>query len=67
MDTLAERKLAVLRQQPVVSFATVTEAGHPWMRWVTIMADQDLSLRFATSLTSRTAAYLRCNPLARCF
>jgi len=62
MNALARRILAVLRQQPVVGFATVSEAGRPWLRWVTVVAGPDLSLRFATSLKSRKVAHLRHNP-----
>jgi general stress protein 26 len=42
--------------------ATVYEDGVPWVRYVTVMADDDLTLRFGTDRNSRKVAQIRKNP-----
>lgn len=51
------------RGQPfLASFATITEDGKPWVRDVTAVASEDLSLRLCTSINSRKVAQIRRNP-----
>jgi general stress protein 26 len=42
--------------------ATVTEDGKPWVRYVTPMADENLTLWMATFIRSRKVAQIRKNP-----
>ncbi|KMY69283.1 hypothetical protein AAU61_03920 [Desulfocarbo indianensis] len=46
----------------LASFATLTEDGKPWVRYVTPLADQDLVIRFATFIASRKVAQVKQNP-----
>jgi general stress protein 26 len=46
----------------LVSIATVTENGAPWVRFVAGRMQPDLSLWFSTHLSSRKIAQLRANP-----
>ncbi len=62
MADLTEKILDVLRQRRVASFATVTEDGKPWVRYVVPTASDDLRLTFPTHLKSRKVAHLRRNP-----
>jgi general stress protein 26 len=49
-------------QPLLVSFATVTEDGKPWARYVTAVASEDLALRLCTSMKSRKVSQIRRNP-----
>jgi general stress protein 26 len=62
MADLTEKILDVLRQRRVASFATVTEDGKPWVRYVVPTADDDFRLTFPTHLKSRKVAHIRRNP-----
>ncbi len=44
------------------SLATVTESGLPWVRYVMAVGYEDLSIQFATNITSRKIAQFRANP-----
>lgn len=64
MTELRERILKALHvgQPLLVSLATVTEEGKPWVRYVTAVASEDLSLRLCTSMNSRKVAQIRRSP-----
>ena len=64
MDGVAQKIREILRvgQFFVASLATVTRDGKPWVRYVSPVASDDFSLRFATSLNSRKVAQIRDNP-----
>ena len=62
MDDLRDRIQAVLTGTQLASFATVTEEGKPWVRYVMATAGEDLTIRFATFLDSRKVAQIRRNP-----
>lgn len=48
--------------EPTLScLATVTEDGKPWVRYVTAMADDDLTIRFTTMPGSRKVAHIKNN------
>ena len=53
---------AILAGPKLASFATVTEDGRPWVRYVVVMTDEELNLRFATFVESRKVAQIRNNP-----
>jgi general stress protein 26 len=64
MDDLTQEIREILRvgQFCIASLATVTQDGKPWVRYVSPVASDDLSLRFATHLNSRKVAQIRGNP-----
>lgn len=62
MSDLQERIFTILAQPHLASFATVTEQGTPWVRYVVAHAAHDLSIRFATSRETRKVAQLKKNP-----
>ena len=62
MADLKKKILDVLIQRRVSAFATVTEDGHPWVRYVVAFPDEELSLTFPTHLKSRKVAHIRRNP-----
>ncbi len=62
MGTLKERILAKINQPTLMVLATVTEDGKPWVRYVTPMADENLTLWMATFIRSRKVAQIRKNP-----
>lgn len=62
MSQLQDKILAVFGEAVVAALATVTAEGKPWVRYVVVGAEPDLTLRFATSLASRKVAQIRANP-----
>jgi len=62
MSEPTERIRQMLRGFQLVNLATVTEQGVPWVRYVTAVTDDDLSIRIATSARSRKVAHIRKNP-----
>ncbi len=62
MSELKAKILAKMSQPTLASFATLTEDGKPWVRYVTPWADHNLVIRFATFNGSRKAAQVKKNP-----
>jgi len=62
MTELEERIWKVLERPQTAALATISASGAPWVRYVTIRADRDLSLSFCTSLASRKAREIAANP-----
>lgn len=62
MSELKAKILAKMNTPNLASFATLTEDGKPWVRYVTPLADQDLVIRFATFIASRKVAQVKQNP-----
>jgi len=62
VSELKAKILAKMSQPTLASFATLTEDGKPWVRYVTPWADQNLVIRFATFAGSRKAAQVKKNP-----
>jgi general stress protein 26 len=46
----------------VAGFATITEEGKPWVRYVTAHGSEDLTIRFTTALNARKVAHIARNP-----
>lgn len=63
MSDLEQRILAHAQGLQLVSVATITESGTPWVRFVAGRMQPDLSLWFSTYLDSRKIAQIRANPL----
>ncbi len=62
MSDLEHNIRKVLARPQLAELATVTEQGLPWVRYVMVMADQDLRLRVATFSASRKVAQIKANP-----
>jgi general stress protein 26 len=64
MTDVKRRILDVLKpgESFLASLATVTEDGKPWVRYVSPQISKDLTLRIATSVTSRKATHIRKHP-----
>ena len=62
MDELKEKILEVIKMPQLMSLATVTEDGKPWVRYVMGFGADDLSIRFVTSLQTRKITHIKINP-----
>lgn len=58
---LREKVKAILATDGLASFATLKDAK-PWVRYVMLHADDDLSLYFTTSRKSRKVGQIEANP-----
>ena len=59
---LQEKIYNIMKEYPLAALATITEDGRPWVRPIMIIAEQDLSIKFATPLDSRKVAQINRNP-----
>lgn len=62
MSDLKQRIIDVVRELQLINFATITEDGKPWVRYVMGKADSELVFRFCTHLESRKVAQIRKTP-----
>jgi general stress protein 26 len=62
MDDLRAKIHDLIKERQLMPVATITEEGTPWVRYVTASGDEDLTIRFVTSLRSRKVAHIRSNP-----
>ncbi len=62
MNDLKQRIIDAAGELQLINFATVTEDGKPWVRYVMGKADKELNFRFCTHLESRKVAQIRKNP-----
>jgi general stress protein 26 len=62
MTGLADKIWNILKEPQTAALATISESGAPWVRYVTIRADRDLTLNFCTSLASRKAREIAADP-----
>lgn len=62
MNHLEARIWKILGRRQTAALGTITAAGAPWVRYVTIEAGTDFTLRFCTSLGSRKAGEIAANP-----
>ena len=62
MSELKEKILSKLREPVLASFATITEDGKPWSRYVAVISDENLNIWFATFSGSRKIRQLAHNP-----
>ncbi|MDH4196774.1 MAG: pyridoxamine 5'-phosphate oxidase family protein [Candidatus Aminicenantes bacterium] len=53
MTEFRKRIIELINQAGYASFATITEDGKPWVRFVSPRASEDMTLRFATFVNSR--------------
>lgn len=52
-DDLRKRIIELINQAGYASFATITEDGKPWVRFVSPQASADMTIRLATFANSR--------------
>jgi len=62
MNDLEERIWKVLSSKQTAALATVTAAGAPWVRYVSVESDPDFTLRFCTSRASHKVRHIEGNP-----
>lgn len=62
MTDVAQRILEILKPSQLASFATITEEGKPWVRYVFCEGRGDMTIRFATFRHSRKVAQIIKNP-----
>ena len=62
MSELQKNIHALMAQPTLASFATVTQDGAPWGRYVVAKGDKDLNLFFATFSQSRKVEQVAANP-----
>ena len=62
MDDLKTKILDKMKELTLASFATVTEDGKPWVRYVVVKADENLNIWFATFKSSRKTRQISANP-----
>lgn len=62
MADLKERILDIIRQPQLSGFATVTDEGKPWVRYVMAAAGDDMVIRFASFVGARKVHQIARNP-----
>ena len=63
MTDLKRRILKVIGRPFLGAFATASKEGKPWVRYVVAVADEDLTIRFATFRDARKVEQVQVNPL----
>lgn len=61
MFLLKQKIASVINKNPLAGFATLTKSGMPWVRYVTISSDSDLTLRFASHIDARKIGQIKLN------
>ena len=61
MADLKERIYGIIKDYQIVSLATVTEDGKPWVRYVTMVGAKDFTMKFTTSMKSRKVNHIKNN------
>ncbi len=62
MSDLKERIYEAGKDIQLLNFATITEDGRPWVRYVVGKADKDLTFRFCTSKDTKKCREIKKNP-----
>ncbi len=62
MSDLKQRIFDLAKELQMINFATITENGKPWVRYVMGKADEELVFRFSTNLATRKIAQIRKDP-----
>lgn len=62
MLELNKKILAITTQLQLSAFATITEAGMPWVRYVMTVGAEDMTIRFATFVGARKVKQIVLNP-----
>ena len=62
MRDLQDKILQKINEHTLASFATITEDGKPWTRYVVVKADDQMNIWFATFKNSRKIHHIKNNP-----
>ena len=62
MSELKEKIFEKMKEHTLASFATITEDGKPWTRYVVVKADDQMNIWFATFKNSRKIKQIAENP-----
>jgi general stress protein 26 len=62
MTELEKKIWKVFEQPQTAALATISASGAPWVRYVTVRAEPDLTLGFCTGLSTRKAAEIAADP-----
>lgn len=62
MDELKKRILDIIGKPSMTGFATLTEEGAPWVRYVMATASEDMTIRFSTFVNSRKVSHIKNDP-----
>ena len=62
MSNLQQRIFELAKEPQLINLATITEDGKPWVRYMVGQADEELSIRFCTTLCSDKIRHIRQNP-----
>jgi general stress protein 26 len=62
MNELEHKIWAILGRPQLAALATVSEAGKPWVRYVSIYGKENFDLRFCTDAGSRKIRHIRDRP-----
>jgi len=62
VSDLKQRILEIIRKPHLACFATVTEDGKPWVRYVSAVGNEDLTVKFSTFVNSRKVLQIKDNP-----
>lgn len=62
MEDLKERILQIIKQLQLSGFATVTEEGKPWVRYVMALGGDDMEIRFASFVSARKVQQIAREP-----
>ncbi|MHB8881460.1 MAG: pyridoxamine 5'-phosphate oxidase family protein [Thermodesulfovibrionales bacterium] len=62
MSDLRDRIYEAGKDLQLINFATITEDGRPWVRYVVGKADKDLAFRFCTNKDTKKVREIRKNP-----
>jgi len=61
MPDLKEKIYRMIKDYQITSMSTVTEDGKPWVRYVMMVGQKDLTMKFTTSWKSRKVAQIKNN------
>ena len=62
MEELKNNILGITTKLQLSGFATITEEGKPWVRYVMTVGSTDMSIRFATFIGARKVKHIDKNP-----
>lgn len=62
MSELKNQIIQILNKPQLVSLATVTSDGKPWVRYVMALTGDDMTIRFATFTEARKVAQIKADP-----
>jgi general stress protein 26 len=62
MSDLRSRILTIISKPQLSGFATVTEDGKPWVRYVMAVGSKDMTIRFASHTFARKVRQIALNP-----